>query len=625
MKMKRLIATALAAAMIFGLVSVGLAASETLPDVKGHEFEHEIRMLATLGVIAGYPDGEFKAENTLTRAEFTALIVRMLGQEKMAEAMAGDTVPFSDVPSTHWASGHILIAEALDIIGGYPDGTFRPEAAVTHAEAVKMILAAMGYVEEGYPVVRWPVTWLLQASELELDKGVDLLANLPITRGEVSKLLHNSLGEKHVKVVEGEFKPKGTDGSEVAFLSKLGVKQLKDQVVTDTPELWDNDSEKVHVGDEELALEDYEGLYGHKVRVWKNKDILVVKDLSTEKVLTAKEYKKIDKPALYFVNYTQAELGEEQDGKVDVSYKGEEFDVNEADEIIAVYDDKGVIIAIKAFKYETAVVDDIYGGYKRQDLYLPERVALYDFGVEYRGVDDFDDIKKHDVVRYIYDEENEHALIIVTRDVVVGKLTEITYAGDLKVDGVVYKIAKGATVDPDDEDVGATVTLYLDKDGKVYKYEGKEEAKSDIVYGVFKGTATRWVKDDKETFAKILTVDGEKEYLVLAGAISGDAALEKDNLVSVELEAGEAQKITVLGEGVSGKITKITSTKITVKGDGDELEQLFEYDSKTLWLELDDDGLIERPKPGRDHEVKLYLDEDNVVVIGVVGEIVSDD
>ncbi|HQD74889.1 MAG TPA: S-layer homology domain-containing protein, partial [Bacillota bacterium] len=170
MNMKKLIATALAVVMIFGLVSVGFAAAVEFPDIEGYEFEAEVRRLASLGVIAGYPDGTFRPEEPVTRAEFAKMIVVMLGLENAANLMKGQAVSFSDVSATHWASGYINVAEMKGVVNGYPDGTFKPEASITYAEALKMILTAMGYLEDGFVVLRWPTTWIIQAAEIGLDE-----------------------------------------------------------------------------------------------------------------------------------------------------------------------------------------------------------------------------------------------------------------------------------------------------------------------------------------------------------------------------------------------------------------------------------------------------------------------
>ena len=201
--MKRLIATALAAAMIFGLVSVALAAS--FEDTEGYEFEASVLKLADLGVIKGYDDGTFKPESLVTRAEFATMIVRMLGLESAADSLKGQPVDFSDVDPSHWAVGYINVAYMMGIVQGYEDGTFRPAGNITYAEAIKMVLAAMGYSADGFPVHIWPASWIAKAVELEIDDGLTIVAGLAISRGEVAKLFDNALTKNHVYVKEGEF------------------------------------------------------------------------------------------------------------------------------------------------------------------------------------------------------------------------------------------------------------------------------------------------------------------------------------------------------------------------------------------------------------------------------------
>jgi hypothetical protein len=50
---------------------------------------------------------------------------------------------FSDVPSTHWAYGYIETAVSHGIVGGYPDGTFRPDALLTRAQLSKILALTM--------------------------------------------------------------------------------------------------------------------------------------------------------------------------------------------------------------------------------------------------------------------------------------------------------------------------------------------------------------------------------------------------------------------------------------------------------------------------------------------------
>jgi nucleoid-associated protein YgaU len=94
-----------------------------------------IEQLATLGIITGYPDGTFRPNGTITRAELTTLIVRVIGRE----ASGLGVQLFSDVRPQHWAFKYIDLGVEERIVTGYPDGTFRPEIPVNRVEGVSII------------------------------------------------------------------------------------------------------------------------------------------------------------------------------------------------------------------------------------------------------------------------------------------------------------------------------------------------------------------------------------------------------------------------------------------------------------------------------------------------------
>jgi uncharacterized repeat protein (TIGR02543 family) len=99
----------------------------------GQWFNTAVSTLAKLGIIKGYPDGSVRPDSNITRAEFVAMVSRFF------DASTGGSMPYSDVPSGHWASGYIVSAYNAGIILGYPDGTFRPENPISRAEAITII------------------------------------------------------------------------------------------------------------------------------------------------------------------------------------------------------------------------------------------------------------------------------------------------------------------------------------------------------------------------------------------------------------------------------------------------------------------------------------------------------
>ncbi|MHA7965096.1 choice-of-anchor L domain-containing protein [Paenibacillus sp. CAU 1782] len=80
----------------------------------------------------GYPDGTFKPERGISRAQLAAAMVRGLGLE--AGISENPTTGFADVAATHWAAGYISVAVDMGLMTGYPDGEFKPERVISRAE-----------------------------------------------------------------------------------------------------------------------------------------------------------------------------------------------------------------------------------------------------------------------------------------------------------------------------------------------------------------------------------------------------------------------------------------------------------------------------------------------------------
>ena len=98
----------------------------------GKWYNNPISTMSALGIITGYPDGTFKPDKPITRAEFAAIAARF------DETQSGKSATFSDVIG-HWAAKEIGIAYYNDWIKGYPDGTFKPDQNITRAEAMTLI------------------------------------------------------------------------------------------------------------------------------------------------------------------------------------------------------------------------------------------------------------------------------------------------------------------------------------------------------------------------------------------------------------------------------------------------------------------------------------------------------
>ncbi len=91
-----------------------------------------IGTLAKVGILEGYPDGTFRPQNSVTRAELATIASRF------DELFPFEANSFSDIFG-HWANKYINSAAQKGWVNGYPDGTFKPDQAITRAEFVTLV------------------------------------------------------------------------------------------------------------------------------------------------------------------------------------------------------------------------------------------------------------------------------------------------------------------------------------------------------------------------------------------------------------------------------------------------------------------------------------------------------
>jgi len=103
-----------------------------------------IEELCLKGYINGYPDGTFKPDNNITRAEMTKILVKVQGLEEAAS----DSPQFKDVNPSDWYYGYIEAAARAGLVKGYETGEFRPNQRITREEIAALICRAMGKESE---------------------------------------------------------------------------------------------------------------------------------------------------------------------------------------------------------------------------------------------------------------------------------------------------------------------------------------------------------------------------------------------------------------------------------------------------------------------------------------------
>lgn len=107
-------------------------------------YNQTVSTLASMGILKGYEDGTFRPNASITRAEFAAIATRFF-EETGATYEPGT---FTDVTGDEWFAGAIMGAVNLGLIGGYEDGTVRPNNNITRAEACAIVNRTLGRVPD---------------------------------------------------------------------------------------------------------------------------------------------------------------------------------------------------------------------------------------------------------------------------------------------------------------------------------------------------------------------------------------------------------------------------------------------------------------------------------------------
>lgn len=120
-------------ALVTTLLPLGAFAASN-SDIKGHWAEGIIEEWLARDLAGGYPDGTFRPNNPVSRAEFVVFLNRAFGVRG-----AGEGAVFTDIPETAWFYKDISAAWQAGIVSGYPDGSFRPQNLISRQEAAAIL------------------------------------------------------------------------------------------------------------------------------------------------------------------------------------------------------------------------------------------------------------------------------------------------------------------------------------------------------------------------------------------------------------------------------------------------------------------------------------------------------
>ncbi|MBE9041652.1 S-layer homology domain-containing protein [Oscillatoriales cyanobacterium LEGE 11467] len=177
------------------------ATEYTFGDIRSHWAKPFIENLAIQGIVAGFPDGTYRPDASVTRAEFAALVSKAL-----RGSYERSPVEFADVPWDFWAYDAIGLAYERGFLTGYPSGIFAPNQAIPKVQAIVSISGGLGLASDALGVllayadgreipdyakfnVAGATQWGIVVNYPRLDR---LEPNRPATRGEIAAFIYQA-------------------------------------------------------------------------------------------------------------------------------------------------------------------------------------------------------------------------------------------------------------------------------------------------------------------------------------------------------------------------------------------------------------------------------------------------
>jgi parallel beta-helix repeat protein len=173
-----------------------------LPDIRGHWSEGFVQALVGRGAISGFPDGSFKPDAPLTRAQYAAILAKTFDLP-----LTRPETNFVDVPAGFWAFNAIVKANRMGFVSGFPDGSFRPDQNLTRVQAIVSLVSGLGltggvidalsFYSDRVQIPAYATDELATATQRRMVINYPTVRQLEpmrdITRGEVSALIYQAL------------------------------------------------------------------------------------------------------------------------------------------------------------------------------------------------------------------------------------------------------------------------------------------------------------------------------------------------------------------------------------------------------------------------------------------------
>lgn len=494
-RIRKSVCVLLTMVLICGICGMGVISS-----AEDAKYESEVSLLVGLGIMEGAGGGQLNLDKEVTRAEFAAMIFRLLDLDEVAYGAA-----FRDVTSNHWAFQYIQTVAAQGYIKGDTDGRFRPEESISTEEAVKVLVSVLGYTYPAEEAGGYPAGYLATGVNIGVLRGVTIAQGKFLTRGEIACMIANSLNIKLMKQFGyGDNLSYGVSSDSTILTDYLHITDIRGSVRANHWVNLDGEyeltEEQVVIGDKlyYIGETDIAEQIGYSVHAYVRLDssdpvqtvlyYTLLPNQST-KVISSKDISDAT-TAERFV-YTDGNRTREVDIPQDVTmiWNGKARFAFDAETLrplsgsVTLVMDGGKLAMLRVSSYESRVVQSISESTK--SIYYKNNAlptSLEDPEIFYSIVKKdrkawLSDLEENDIVSIAQSEDGKLIEIIVSNETMNGTITMVTddkYA----VDGMSYPVSpyySGKKLD-----LGKQGTFYFDIFGEIvyadYTSAGKEYA-----------------------------------------------------------------------------------------------------------------------------------------------------
>ena len=570
---KRILAMMISVMMILSSVAVfadGKTSTTAFSDVLGDEaYADAIVTLNLMGVINGYPDGTFKPSDNVTRAEFTAMLIRTLNLASAGSPSAAE-LPFTDVDdndsSINWAIPCINTAYGMGVINGYEDATFRPNNNVAYEEAIKMIVCTLGYGNGvDTSATPWYVDYITRANQIGLTENASSLgqAETPASRACIAQLLYDAL---EIPLVENDKLTEKTILSDyLGYIKAEGIISSDGVTSLSSPDVNLRDNEiQIYAREEsglyethtysttDKTLKDYLGYgvdfyYTTKGSGVRTLMFCVVND-SLVTTINARYFDASQSTDTRIAYYEDDNAEKEKyitlDGNNTVIYNGKLYGatasasrftkvmIPKLGEIKFIDSDKDNdydVVVIKSYEAyyvstkaasEYQIIDNVLT-HSNKVLTLNTTADDNLSVVNKSGAEvAYSSIALNNLVLYATSKNDNGGTVlktaVVTTDKITGTVTARTGRGKFTIGGKEYKaspaapwLTGGTLAEPQVEDAG---TFYLDINGDIIAYT-KTATTENVKYGFIQGYSQDPNSFDGEATFRIYTTSGSEEMV----------------------------------------------------------------------------------------------------------------